>query len=74
MARTSGPRHPRPPLQGGFRLTDSGLTETQKLLYVIADNQLGLNSPWDQELLNQAISKASSPTVSALRLPHPQTC
>jgi len=35
----------------------SGLTETKKLLYVIADNQLGLNSTWDQELLNKAIEK-----------------
>jgi DNA modification methylase len=34
-----------------------GLTETKKLLYVIADNQLGLNSTWDQDLLNKAIEK-----------------
>jgi DNA modification methylase len=35
----------------------SGLTEAKKLLYVIADNQLGLNSTWDQDLLNKAIEK-----------------
>jgi ParB-like chromosome segregation protein Spo0J len=35
----------------------SGLTETKKLLYMIADNQLGLNSTWDQELLNKAIEE-----------------
>jgi DNA modification methylase len=35
----------------------SGLTETQKRLYLIADNQLGLNSTWDQDLLNKAIEE-----------------
>lgn len=35
----------------------SGLTETNKLLYVIADNQLGLNSTWDEDLFNKVIEK-----------------
>jgi DNA modification methylase len=34
-----------------------GLTDTQKRLYVIADNQIALNSTWDQDLLNKAIEK-----------------
>ncbi len=34
----------------------SGLTETQKRLYLIADNQIALNSTWDQEL-NKAIEE-----------------
>lgn len=34
-----------------------GLTETQKNLYLIADNQIGLNSSWDQELLHKAIEE-----------------
>jgi hypothetical protein len=33
----------------------SGLSEAKKLIYMIADNQLGLNSTWDQDLLNKAI-------------------
>jgi DNA modification methylase len=35
----------------------SGLTEAKKLLYVIADNQLGLNSIWNEDLLKKAIEK-----------------
>jgi DNA modification methylase len=34
-----------------------GLTETQKRLYLIADNQIALNSTWDQELLDKAIEE-----------------
>jgi DNA modification methylase len=34
-----------------------GLTETQKHVYMIADNQIALNSTWDQELLNKAIEE-----------------
>jgi ParB-like chromosome segregation protein Spo0J len=34
-----------------------GLTETEKNLYVIADNQIALNSTWDQELLQKAIEE-----------------
>jgi DNA modification methylase len=35
----------------------SGLTETQKRLYLIADNQIALNSTWDQDLLKKAIEE-----------------
>src|SRR3984957_12041173 len=34
-----------------------GLTETEKHLYLIADNQIALNSTWDQELLRKAIEE-----------------
>ena len=33
----------------------AGLTETEKNLYLIADNQIGLNSTWDEDLLQTAI-------------------
>jgi ParB-like chromosome segregation protein Spo0J len=39
------------------------LTETQKSLYLIADNQLGLNSTWDQDLLNKAIEALERQTA-----------
>jgi DNA modification methylase len=34
----------------------SGLTETEKRLYLIADNQLGFNSTWDEEKLQAMIA------------------
>jgi ParB-like chromosome segregation protein Spo0J len=38
-------------------LVIAGLTETEKLLYLIADNQLALNATWDQEKLRTAIEE-----------------
>jgi DNA modification methylase len=35
----------------------SGLTETQKKAYLIADNQLGLNSSWDDEKLRRLVEE-----------------
>src|SRR6202050_3834208 len=35
----------------------AGLTETEKQLYLIADNQIALNSTWDQEKLRAAIEE-----------------
>ena len=35
----------------------AGLTETEKRLYLIADNQIGLNSTWDQEKLTAAVTE-----------------
>ncbi len=35
----------------------AGLTETEKQLYLIADNQIALNSSWDQEKLRAAIEE-----------------
>jgi len=34
-----------------------GLTDTEKNLYLIADNQIALNSTWDQDLLHRAIEE-----------------
>ena len=38
-------------------LVIAGLTEMEKRLYVIADNQIALNSTWDQEKLRTAIQE-----------------
>lgn len=34
----------------------SGLTETQKQAYIIADNKIALNAGWDEELLAQELN------------------
>lgn len=34
----------------------SGMTDTQKRAYIIADNKLALNAGWDQEILNMEIA------------------
>lgn len=41
-----------------------GLTEAQKRAYVLADNQLALNSGWDEALLAQEIARISADGIS----------
>lgn len=38
-------------------LRRSGLTEQQKRAYIIADNQIGRNSEWDEEILSQQLEQ-----------------
>lgn len=37
-------------------LRRSGLTEAQKRAYIIADNQIGRNSEWDEDVLSQQLA------------------
>jgi ParB-like chromosome segregation protein Spo0J len=46
-------------------LVIAGLTETEKQLYLIADNQLALNSTLDQEKLRTAIEELEKSRVSS---------